>query len=150
MAYSARADIEATIGSEDLIQLTDVQRTGEVDDGRVTAAIAAADADIDGYCGSRYSVPFGTVPDQVKQWSITLAVYYLNYWKRSVTDEIQKQYDAIMKKLRDVAAGIFTLGSTAAPPTATETDAGIETTTDPEDRVFTRGNSTTAGSLDDF
>jgi phage gp36-like protein len=47
MPYSLKADIQKEISDDELIGLTDDEGTGIINDARVTAAIARADAMID-------------------------------------------------------------------------------------------------------
>ena len=64
--YCEHADILGQISPDVLIQLTDDACHGVADMSRVTQAIAAADAEIDGYCAGRYTVPFAPVPAVIK------------------------------------------------------------------------------------
>jgi len=66
MAYSAKVDILEQLDEDILIQLTDDANAGVADDDAVTRAIADADSEIDSYCGTRYAIPFSTVPPRVR------------------------------------------------------------------------------------
>ena len=82
--YSTLTDIKKLIPEDTVIQLTDDENTGAVVESRVTEAIAQADAEIDSYCGGKYSVPFTTVPDIVKKISVDIAIY--NLYSRKVEE----------------------------------------------------------------
>ena len=75
MPYATQADILDQLDEDILIQLTDDADTGDVVDDVVTRAIADADAEIDGYCGKRYSVPFDTVPPIIRKFAVDIAIY---------------------------------------------------------------------------
>lgn len=116
MAYSARADFESRMGLEILIQLTDDENLGEVNDDKLNSAIAAADAKIDAYCGTKYNVPFSTVPAQIKEASVAIARYLLYDWKGFDPEDVRKSYEDTIRFLQDISAGRATLGETASPP----------------------------------
>jgi phage gp36-like protein len=148
MAYSLKADLLTEISEDDLIGLTDDESAGIVNDERVTAAIAKADALIDSYCGQVATVPFVTVPPIIKQHSITIAIYFL-YGRRSVMPEVRGQnYKDAIKHLGDISTG-----KAALPPT-TEADYedNIQTSRTEEDKVFSTGKKSdgSSGSLDNY
>ncbi|MRR15697.1 MAG: DUF1320 domain-containing protein [Deltaproteobacteria bacterium] len=138
--YCSQADITAAISEDVLIQLTDDDNAGVINQASVTAAIAQADAEIDGYCGARYTVPFVTVPAVVKALSIEIAVYYL-YKRRTVPEKIEKAYDKAIAKLKDISRGLLSLGVADPPPAATSA-GGAESNKPVSDRVFTRDKMT--------
>lgn len=136
MPYSTLTDIKKLIPETAIIQLTDDEDTGSVNQARVDEAIAQADAEIDSYCGGRYTVPFTTVPDIVKKISVDIAIYNLYSRKVEVIPETRaERYKNAIRQLGDIAKGIITIGE----PEADVPEAGgvqINTTTD--DRVFTK------------
>ena len=110
MAYSALADIQDRISPEELVRLTDDADAGAVDEARVTAAIADADAEIDAYCGTRYAVPLSPVPPMIARISGDLAAYAL-FSRRPPLDDIQvARRKAAIDFLEKVAAGRVSLG----------------------------------------
>ena len=115
MSYCTKADLEEQISAVELIELADDEGTGAADDSVVARAIADADAEIDSYCGGRYSVPFSPVPVMIRKLSVDLAIYNL-YSRRSVlaiSEERQKRYDNALRFLRDVSRGLISLGADA-------------------------------------
>ncbi|NIA28040.1 MAG: DUF1320 domain-containing protein, partial [Desulfobulbaceae bacterium] len=56
--------------STESIQLSDDDADGVADAAVVAEAIASADGDIHGYCQKRYTVPFATVPEIIKNISV--------------------------------------------------------------------------------
>lgn len=135
MAYTTVAEIKKAISEEIVKQLTDDDNIGEIVEANVTAAIARADAEIDGYCAVKYSVPFSTVPAVVAGLSLDMSIYYL-YKRRTVSEDVQKSYDNAIARLKDIAKGLLSLG--VDPPPAASTADGAECNKTASDRIFTR------------
>lgn len=133
--YCTQSDIIQAISEDTVIQLSDDDNLGVVSAENVTAVIVQADAEIDGYCGSRYTVPFATVPALIKALSIEIAVYYL-YKRRTVPEKIEKAYDKALARLKDIARGILSLG-VDPPPAASTSGGGAECNKTESDRIFT-------------
>lgn len=136
MAYCTQADITEQIPEAELIQLTDDGDLGVVDADAVARAIADADAEIDGYCGDRYTVPFSTVPDMIRKLSVDIAVYNLYSRRTGAPENRQKRYDDAVKFLERVSDG-----KTAVPGVSGTTESASDRVsfTGP-DRVFSRDN----------
>ena len=151
MAYSTQTDIEEQVSQAELIELTDDTGAGTVDTSAVARAIADADAEIDGYCGARYTVPFSPAPAMIRKLSVDIAVYNL-FSRRSnlkLPDERQKRYDNAVRFLRDLSRGLISLGADAPA----EPDSGLpRASTNRDDRIFTTGKPSagTSGSLDNY
>lgn len=136
MAYCSLTDILERIPERVVIQLTDDDRVGVVDQAKVDAAIAQADARIDAYCGSRYQVPFDSVPAIVAEISADLAVYYLYSRKAEKIPEARaERHRAQIDLLKDIAKGVVTLGAAPAP----EPKSGVSASFSGNERQFTRG-----------
>lgn len=105
MAYCTQADIiDLELTRNELIDLADDSNTGNVDADQVTAAITKADAEIDAYCQSQYTVPFSVVPEIVKGWSATLAAFIL-YRNRTKPETIIDRYNKVMSWLKAISEG---------------------------------------------
>lgn len=135
MPYCAKTDILEQIDEDILIQLTDDEDTASVDDDMVTRAIADADAEIDSYCGVRYPVPFSTVPDIIRKWSVEFAIYNLYARRKGVSDDRKERYNNGIRFLRDVSKGVVSLGPD--DPDSTPSDANAPQITS-SDRIFSR------------
>jgi len=135
MGYCTKADILGLIPEETLIQLTDDHGAGIVDDGIVDQSIADADAEIEGYCGERYTLPFSPVPAIIKKASADIAIYNLYGRRQGAPEDRSKRYDNAIKLLRDISAGKITLGASAPEETAQDT---VDVSTSVDDRVFTK------------
>ena len=148
MPYSLKADILKEISEAELIGLTDDEGSGTVDEARVTAEIAKADALIDSYCGQVATVPFTVTPAVIKQHSITIAIYFL-FSRRSSVPEVRKQnYNDAIAHLKDIAAGKASLPI----PGEDSGDDEIQTGRSDDDRIFKMGKTSdgSSGSLDNY
>ena len=104
MAYCTESDLLSLIPVKELAELT--TDSGDTPDSQVVAeAIDRADAEIDAYLGSRYTLPLNPVPDQVKGLSMDMALYHL-YSRRSLAPPVRRQkYEAALSLLKQIAAG---------------------------------------------
>lgn len=137
MAYSSLDDIKKLLPEETLIQLTDDEGLGLVNQTRVDEAISQADAEIDSYCGGRYKAPLATVPDIVKKLSVDIAVY--NLYSRHVEkmpDTRTERYKSAIRHLEGISKGTISLGIDPAPTAST--DGRAETNTETDERIFSR------------
>ncbi len=149
MAYCTKADISEQLDADILIQLTDDDDLGTVDDARVTRAIADADAEIDSYCATKFDVPLSPVSDVIRKYSVDIAIYNLYARRMAVPEDRQKRYDNAIRFLRDVSTGKATLGADAPTP---DSDGGPEATTTKSDRIFSTGkdSDSSTGTLDNY
>jgi phage gp36-like protein len=135
MAYSTKSDILEQMDEDVLVQLTDDDDAGSVDDDKVTRAIADADALINGYCGNKYTVPFTTVPALVRKYSVDIAIYNLYGRRKGAPEDIRNRYKDAIDFLKGVASGNNTLGED--DPEGTDSDAP-EMYSENAERIFTR------------
>ena len=135
MAYCTIDDIRDQLDEKKLVQLTDDNQTGAVDEDRVTKAVTDADATIDAYCQSRYTVPLTPVPAKINAVSVDLAVYNLYSRRDDTIPELRKdRYKESIRFLEKVSEGKIELG--AAAPARTNTGNTVDITYN--DRIFTR------------
>lgn len=138
MAYSNVDDIKKFLPEDALVQLTDDEGLGSVNQARVEEAINQADAEINSYIGGRYGVPLSAVPDAVRKLSVDIAVY--NLYSRTVQElpEARKErYRNAVRQLEGMSKGLVSLGVNLAP--SVQADAvGAETSTETDGRVFDR------------
>jgi phage gp36-like protein len=135
--YCTLDDIKKLIPEDSLLQLTDDENLGAVDQARVEEAVAQADAEIDSYIGGRYGVPLSTVPGVVKKMSVDIAIY--NLYSRRVEEmpEVRKdRYRSAVDQLKLIAKGTVSLGVAELPPAADT--GGAETNKATDENVFTR------------
>lgn len=121
--YITLDDLKQAIDEDRLIELTDDDRQGAVDQSKIDAAINVAQGEVDGYLQERYSIPLVPVPALVKGACRDITVYHLYSRKtEEVPDTRQKRYDNAIKLLTKIAAGQISLGITS-PPAETTTDS---------------------------
>ncbi len=141
MPYCEKSDILQEIDEAELIGLTDDAGAGSVDDGKISAAIAKADALIDSYCGQVETVPFTNVPGVIKQHSVTIALYFLFSRRNAVPENRKEDYDRALSHLKDIAAGRASLPIPGEDTGGDEISiAGPDGEVTAEDRIFKKDN----------
>jgi phage gp36-like protein len=133
--YCTQANIIDRIDEATLVHLTDEAGAGEVDQTKVDAAIADADATIDAYCQGRYTIPLTPVPAKILQVSVDIALF--NLYSRSDLEmpEVRKERNKeAIRFLEMAAAGKINLG--AATPAQVNTDNASSIASSA--RIFTR------------
>lgn len=137
--YSALDDIKKLLPEETIIQLTDDDGIGTVNQGRVDEAIIQADSEIDSYCGGRYSVPFATVPGIVKKISVDIAIY--NLYSRRV-EEIPKtrddRYKNAIRQLEYISKGQISIGVDPEPAAPSRSSTSVQVVSNL--KIFGRDN----------
>lgn len=124
MAYCTIEDVQSSLGEDKLIELTDDEDTGEVNEDNLDSCIASADRIIDGYCQSRYTVPFtDPVPALITELSINLTIAKLFARKRQQDDvikDLERDQKALLAKINagDIQIGISTDSPIAPVSTA--------------------------------
>lgn len=134
MAYATRDDIDIAYGADLLHVVADRDDGGSVDTEAVDRALEDASGVIDGYLGSRYTVPLSPVPQIVKRFAVDIAVFYLADRAGVNTDERRQRYEDAVRFLEKVAEGRISLGSAVPPPSSGGNAAQITSV----ERVFTR------------
>ena len=124
--YCTVEDMKKLIPESTLIQLTDDESLGNINQARIDEAVASADAEINSYCGSRYSVPFTPVPDMIRKVSVDIAIYNLYSRKvEEIPETRETRYKNAIRFLEIVAKGSISIG--VSPEPAVKTEEGIET-----------------------
>ena len=118
--YCTTDDLILTIDEVRLIELTDDDGLGSLNQARVDEAIATAGGEVDGYLQERYTVPLNPVPPIIKGACRDIALYNLYSRKYDELPEVRKQrYDNAIKLLVNLARGTVSLG-VASPPAETQ------------------------------
>lgn len=122
--YAQASDMVARFGTVRLVELTDTGevRTGEINSAVLAQALADADAEINGYLQSRYTLPLTTVPQVLNKLACDIALYVL--MKERPIQAVKDRYDAARSWLRDVAKGLFGLGLDSDNQVVPEGDDG--------------------------
>jgi phage gp36-like protein len=139
MSYCDIDDIKNDISEADLIQLTDDDNAGVVDEAKVTDAIADADSEIDMYLRGRYDLPLDPVPRILKKFSVGITIYYLHMRRRigseiSPDDAVAKRYKNALDELKLIAENKAHL--VEADGDAVADEGGPQASKDEDDRVF--------------
>lgn len=132
--YIVKADVLEQLPEETLVQLTDDEGIGAVNDTRVNAAIDDAEGEADGYLSTRYSVPLSPVPGVVKKFCADIAIYNLFSRRDTMPPEREKRYENAVKFLSNAAKGLVSLGANAPEPSSSANGADIESSA----RTFSR------------
>jgi|SRR5690554_2651109 len=101
--YCTQADMQARFGENELVQLTDRERTGSVNGDVLDTAIADASAEIDGYLAGRYSLPLPVVPSALTLYACDIARYRL--YEDGAYEQVIERYKIAVAYLRDLAQG---------------------------------------------
>ena len=134
MAYCALADLYDQIDERELIQLTDDENLGIVDQGAVDKAITDADGEIDGYLGSRHSVPLSPIPSIINKISVDIAIFNLYSRRLGPPEHREARYKNGIRFLEQVAAGKISLGANDPDPVPASEAPQIES----PGRIFSR------------
>lgn len=108
MTYATQQDMTDRFGEEELIELTDRANLGVIDATVLGRALADADAEINGYLASRYTLPLASVPPVLVAKASDMARYYL--YDMRVTEAVKARYDDAVKYLQSLAKGLVSLG----------------------------------------
>lgn len=104
IVYATLADMQARFRPEQLIQLSDWDGTGALDQARIGQAIATAGTIIDGYVSAKYGdrshLP---VPALLTKLACDIAFFELH--RGTPTEGVEKKNKAAIDMLRDIAAG---------------------------------------------
>jgi len=146
MPYSTLADLKNQLSEDQLIQLTDDENLGVVNQAVIDKAIVDADAEIDSYLAGRYTVPLSPIPPLVARFSADLAIYNLYSRRMAVPDQRKDRRDNGVRLLKMLADRKTTLGET--PQRAQDQAGGAKASG--ADRRITGKKGTTGGTLDNF
>ena len=145
MSYSTRVEVREMVKDDALnsiigdTYIDDPAEREEKVGPIIDAAIADADAEIDGYLAKRYAVPFSPVPRVLNKFSKDIARYTL--FSRMGIDESTDQktylhrYNAAVKFLTLVAEGKVSIGAGNEDP-ASAASTGFAVKSSP--RLFRR------------
>jgi len=98
----------------ELIQLTDTQGLGVIDAPTVAAAAETAAIEIDPYLAAKTPVPLTVVPAPVVRLAGVLTRFYL--YSQAPTEHVQRQYDAAIRSLEQIAKGQLLVGAEVPAP----------------------------------
>lgn len=115
-------DLTGVLSLKKVIELTDDDKTGEVDAGHLDEAEASAIADLDLYAAKHYTLPLPAVAG-VKEFVRQLTKCHL-YFRRGVyPEEVMELYKMLQKKLEKLSPA--SLGIPGVEPAAGSDSAGV-------------------------
>lgn len=119
MPYATQQDLIDRFGEAELLQLTDTDQTGLIDEARLNVSLTDADREIDAYIGARHRLPLSTMPPLLVSLACDMARYKL--YTHAPPGEITERYKGARAMLADIAKGQAALEGL----TPTETAQGI-------------------------
>lgn len=134
MSYATLTDIRKWLDEDVLIQLTDDGDAGVMDTEVIAAALADANAVVDGYLGARHALPLASPPAILAKLEADIAIVMLYNRRNGPPEHWQRQHDNAIAFLQKVNEGKITLGP--SDPAGTGAADTVETSS--EDAVFNR------------
>ena len=135
MTYAARTDMVRLYSEPVLVALTDLLGAGVVDEASLSAALAAADAEVNSYISGRVVLPLASVVPGLADKAASIARYFLD--GQNGDENVRLRYKDVIAWLRDVQAGRASLGlDVNQAPTPVSNGAFIQS----GGRVFERGS----------
>ncbi|WP_416053127.1 gp436 family protein [Cupriavidus basilensis] len=110
MAYATQSDMAARFGEDELVELTDRDRTGAVDAGVLAGALDDASGEIDSYLAGRYAVPLAQAPRFLSGLCCDIARYRLCGAGTRLTEVINDRYRNATRFLEKVSSGAVSIG----------------------------------------
>lgn len=124
--YATRADMEARFGLNEVVMLTDRNRSGQVDDSVLAGALADAAAEVDGFLAGRYPLPLTPAPRILTGYTCDIARYRLCGSSTLVSDDIRDRYRDAVRFLEHVASGKVSLGGMPSGEVAATSDNSVQ------------------------
>lgn len=115
--YCTVDDLQNAVGLANMIQLTDLDNHGIIDNNRAIAAIRRVDGIINSYINKRYSVPLAVVPESISELAIDWSLRILRgrAFKQQPLQEDIDQEKIDREWLEGVATGEISLGVEPRP-----------------------------------
>lgn len=108
--YATLTDLQAVLSPAELAQLADDDGDGIADQAVINRVLADAQAEIDGYLGTRHILPLSETPPLIRRLAVDLGIWNL-YTRRDLITEARKlQVESARKLLQRIAEGTVTLG----------------------------------------
>jgi phage gp36-like protein len=119
MSYITNDDIEAWLGTETYIELTDDAGSGSADVTKVDEARLGAEGEANSYLATRYEVPVDVSSESevaavLRSFVLDLAAYRLHSRRPPVPQDVVRRRDEAVTWLSRVASGIVQMPSATA------------------------------------
>lgn len=116
--YASVADMIERFGETEIVELTDLEHTGQVDTAMAEQALTDATAEIDGYLAARYRLPVTDTPRLLSLLCTDIARYRLQ--RGVTTDQARQRYEDALAQLKAIARGEINLPLDTPPPASAE------------------------------
>ncbi|PHS48758.1 MAG: hypothetical protein COB05_04410 [Marinobacter sp.] len=118
--YCSAQDMIDRFGERELIELTDRDHTGVVDQTVIRQAIQDATAEVDGYLAGRYQLPLSQPPLVLVRVCCDIARFLL--YDDNLPEVVEKRHKSVVDLLRQVSSGRVSLGvsETGQAPTSSD------------------------------
>jgi phage gp36-like protein len=137
MPYCLLSDLITAFGETELIQLTDRQGAGAVDETILDAAIAKADAEINQRLRAKgWGVPIASSSTDLLAIGMDITRFFLHV--DVAPDPVKEGFERAIKKLDAYVKGLVDLDLGSLPVPTAGGAGDVEFTKTAADRVFTR------------
>jgi phage gp36-like protein len=103
MSYCTPQDLIDRFGEQELIQLTDLNRTRQIGQVVLNQAMVDADSEIDSFLRLRYSLPLLTIPTELIAIACDITRYRL--MREGATEAVAKRYELAVSFLKNLSSG---------------------------------------------
>lgn len=136
MSYATLVDMVARFGEAELLDLSDRDNSGQLNEAAIIQALADASAVMDGYIAGRYALPLQRVPAALVPLCCDMARYQL--YDDRAPEALAKRNDAALSFLKAVGKGELSLGlDSSGAPAPTNNVATLSS----DGHVFSRRNA---------
>lgn len=111
MTYATQTDLEDRFGTEELARRTNRVDGLTIDTDVLGGALIDADAEIDGYLATRYSLPLASIPPVLVRLAADIARYRLS--DKGVTETVRQRYEDSVSLLKRISSGAVQLAGAA-------------------------------------
>lgn len=112
MTYASQADLVDRFGEPELAQRTDRVNGTVIDTVVLARALADADAEIDSYLATRYTLPLASTPVVITRLACDMTRYRL--YDDGVPETVRVRYQDAVSLLKRLASGEVQLAGMAA------------------------------------
>lgn len=117
MMYATVTDLVERFSEREVIELTDLENVGQIDQAVANRALTDATAEIDGYLATRYRLPIAeAAPRMLSLLCTDIARFRLQTGVS--TEQARERYEDAVATLKGIARGEINL-PLQAPPSAT-------------------------------
>lgn len=116
MTYATESDMTERFGALELEQLTDRAAGLVIDTVVLGRALGDADAEINGYLATRYTLPLASTPAVLVRVACDIARYQL--FEKGATDSVRQRYQDAVSLLKRLSSGEVQLAGAAAAAVA--------------------------------